>query len=208
MKISYSLLTHNETDNLEKLLQFLVEHKDKEDEIVILDDYSTNEKTKTILDGYVSIHNMKFEQRYLKGDFAGQKNALRLMCSGDWIFNIDADELPHKLMFKNLKTILEHNKDIEMFYVPRINTVSGLTQRHVMRWGWQVNDKGYINWPDWQSRLWQNKSHIYWDRSVHETLTGFKNYSFLPQEERFAIQHPKTIEQQEKQNEFYSKIPR
>ena len=208
MKISYSILTHNETESLEKLLQFLVDHKDSEDEIVILDDYSTNTKTKSILDAYVSMHEMTFEQRYLKGDFAGQKNALRLMCKGDWIFNLDADEIPHKLMFKNLKTILSHNDDIELFYVPRVNTVKGFQEIHAMKWGWKVNDKGHINWPDWQSRLWQNKSHIYWDRSVHETLTGFKNYSFLPEEERFSIYHHKTIEQQEKQNQFYASIPR
>ena len=208
MKISYCLLTHNETSSLEELLEFLVQNKDPEDQIVILDDYSTNKETKKILDGYVSVYDMKFDQRHLRGDFAGQKNALRLMCDGDWIFNLDADEKPHKLMFKNLKRILEYNEDIEMFYVPRVNTVSGLTQRHCMTWGWAVNDKGWVNFPDWQARLWQNKSHIYWDRAVHESLTGFKNYSFLPEEERFSIIHPKTIEQQEKQNEMYSKIMR
>ena len=46
MKISYSILTHNETDSLLELIHFIMEHKDEEDEIVILDDYSDNEKTK------------------------------------------------------------------------------------------------------------------------------------------------------------------
>ena len=50
MKISYSILTHNEDESLQRLLEFLVKHKDEEDEIVILDDYSDNEKTKEILD--------------------------------------------------------------------------------------------------------------------------------------------------------------
>ena len=206
MKISYAMLVHNETDTLENLLQFLVDKKDPEDEIVILDDYSTNPKTKEILDGYVSLYDMKFDRRHLRGDFAGQKNALRLMCEGDWIFNLDSDETPHKMMFKNLKKILEYNDDIEMFYVPRVNTVSGLTERHIMTWGWKVNEKGWVNFPDWQPRIWQNRSHIFWDRSVHERLKGFKSYSFLPEEERFSIIHPKTIEQQEKQNAMYSKI--
>ena len=48
MKISYSMLVHNETDTLEKLLKFLVKWKNDDDEIVILDDYSDNEKTKEI----------------------------------------------------------------------------------------------------------------------------------------------------------------
>ena len=43
MKISYSMLVHNETDSLEKLLKFLVKWKQPDDEIVILDDYSDND---------------------------------------------------------------------------------------------------------------------------------------------------------------------
>ena len=109
MKISYSILTHNETTSLMKLIDFLVKHKDEEDEIVILDDYSDNEKTKEILDTMCSIHEIKFEQRHLLKDYAGQKNHLTRMCSGDYIINIDADELPNKWLMKNIKEILEEN---------------------------------------------------------------------------------------------------
>ena len=45
MKISYSILTHNEDESLQRLLEFLVKHNDEEDEIVILDDFSDNPKT-------------------------------------------------------------------------------------------------------------------------------------------------------------------
>ena len=48
MQLSYSMLTHNETDSLLKLIEFIVKYKDEEDEIVILDDYSDNKKTKEI----------------------------------------------------------------------------------------------------------------------------------------------------------------
>ena len=102
MKISYSLLTHNETDSLLKLIEFLVKHKDEEDEIVILDDYSDNKKTKEILDTMCSIHDITFEQRHLLKDYAGQKNHLTRMCSGDYIFNIDADEIPHEQLITNI----------------------------------------------------------------------------------------------------------
>ena len=91
MKISYSLLTHNEDESLLKLLEFLVEHKDEEDEIVILDDYSDNPKTIEILDSMTSIYEMTFEQRHLLKDYSGQKNHLKNMCTGDYIFNLDAD---------------------------------------------------------------------------------------------------------------------
>ena len=123
MKISYSILTHNETDSLTELIDFLVEHKDEEDEIIILDDFSDNDDTKKILEATVSIYEIKFEQRHLLGDYAEQKNYLKNMCSGDYIFNIDADEIPSKWLMKNIKVILETNPDIDLYWVPRINTV-------------------------------------------------------------------------------------
>ena len=178
MKISYSILTHNETDSLQKLLSFLIEHKDEEDEIVILDDYSDNETTKSILDTMTSIHEIKFEQRRLLKDFAGQKNHLKNMCTGDYIFNLDADELPHKWLMKNIKEILQAN----------------------------VNEKGWVNFPDYQGRIWKNRTSIRWEKPVHETLVGYKEYTYLPMEEQFAFYHPKDIDRQEKQNEFYGGI--
>ena len=206
MKISYSMLTHNETDSLLNLIHFIMEHKDDEDEIVILDDYSDNEKTKEILDSSVSIYEIKFEQRHLLKDFAEQKNYLKNMCSGDYIFNLDADELPNKWLIKNIKEILEANPSIDLFWIPRVNTVQGLTQDHINKWRWQVNEKGWINYPDWQGRIWRNRPNIRWEKPVHEMLIGFKEYTFLPKEEEYCFYHPKTIDRQEKQNEFYSKI--
>ena len=128
MKISYSILTHNEDESLQKLLEFLVKHKDEEDEIVILDDYSDNPKTIEILDAMTSMHEMTFEQRHLLKDYAGQKNYLTRMCSGDYVINIDADETPHKWLIKNVKEILESNPTIDLYWVPRVNTVDGITQ--------------------------------------------------------------------------------
>ena len=126
MQISYTILTHNEDESLMKLLEFLVKHKDEEDEIVILDDYSDNEKTKEILDTMCSIHNITFEQRNLLKDYAGQKNYLTRMAKGQYIVNIDADEIPHKSLIKNLKSVLEANPTIDLYWVPRVNTVDGM----------------------------------------------------------------------------------
>ena len=206
MKISYSILTHNETDSLSELIQFLVKHKDEEDEIVILDDYSDNEKTKEILDTMGSIYDIKIEQRHLHKDYASQKNHLTRMCKGQYIFNIDADELPNKWLIKNIKEILEANPSIDLYWVPRVNTVEGLTQEHIDKWRWQVNEKGWVNWPDYQGRIWRNRQNIRWKNAVHEVLEGYTEHTFLPQEEEFCFYHPKDIGRQEKQNEFYSTI--
>ena len=200
------MLTHNETDSLLKLIEFLVEHKDEEDEIVILDDYSDNEKTKEILDTMCSIHEIKFEQRHLLKDYGEQKNHLKRMCTGDYIFNLDADELPHKSLMMNVKLILESNPTIDLYWVPRVNTVEGLTDAHVRAWGWDVNEKGWVNFPDYQGRIWRNRPNIMWKNPVHEVLYGYKEHTFLPAEEEFCFYHPKDISKQEKQNDFYNTI--
>ena len=116
MKISYSILTHNETKSLEKLLRFLVKWKADEDEIVVLDDYSDNEKTKQILDFYVSTEDIIYEQRSLNNDYATQKNYLKSMCSGDYSFNLDADEMISRWLIKNMHGILEDNQ-IDLIYL-------------------------------------------------------------------------------------------
>ena len=206
MKISYSILTHNEDKSLLELLTFLVKHKDEEDEVVILDDYSDNEKTKEILDTMVSIHEIKFEQRHLYKDYAGQKNHLKNMCSGDYIFNLDADELPHKYLIKNIKIILEANPSIDLYWVPRVNTVDGLTQEHINKWGWRVNEQGWVNWPDYQGRIWRNRPNIMWKNKVHEVLEGHNQYTHLPPEEEYCFYHHKDIDRQEEQNAFYDTI--
>ena len=208
MKISYSMLVHNETNTLEKLLKFLVKWKQPQDEIVILDDYSDDEKTKQILDFYVSAHDIVYEQRNLLGDFASQKNHLKNMGGGDYSFNLDADEMISLWLIKNIHEIIEANEGIDLIYLPRINTVEGLTQQHIQTWGWQVNQEGWINFPDWQGRVFRNRPNIRWQYKVHEMITGYQTYATLPMEKPFCILHPKTISKQEEQNQKYSRIQR
>tara|TARA_R100001509_G_scaffold158014_1_gene122702 strand:+ start:1422 stop:2048 length:627 start_codon:yes stop_codon:yes gene_type:complete len=208
MKISYSMLVHNETDTLEKLLEFLVKYKQPQDEIVILDDYSDNEKTKIILDYYSSAEGVVLEQRNLLGDFATQKNYLKNMCSGDYSFNLDADEMISHWFMKDIHEILEGN-EVDLIFVPRINTVEGIDPGyHLKQWGWTMNEKGWINYPDWQGRIFRNRPNIRWEKPVHEQIVGFQTYAHLPMEQKYSIIHPKTIDRQVKQNQKYSEILR
>ena len=204
MKISYSMLVHNETDTLEKLLKFLVKWKNDDDEIVILDDYSDNEKTKEILDFYVSTYDIVYEQRNLLKDFASQKNHLKSMGSGDYSFNLDADEMISLWMIKNVHEIIEANDGIDLIYLPRINTVDGITDEHCRMYGYKVNEEGWINFPDWQGRIFRNRPNIRWQFKVHEQITGYKTYATLPIDKPFCILHPKTIDKQVEQNKFYN----
>ena len=207
MKISYSILTHNETESIEKLLQSLITYKQPQDEIVVLDDYSDDDKTNAILDYYSSAEGVIFEQRNLVGDYGTQKNYLKGMCSGDYSFNLDADEMITHWFMKDIHEILEGN-EVDLIFVPRINTVEGITEQHVRSWGWSINEKGWINYPDWQGRIFRNRPNIRWEKPVHEQLTGFQTYAHLPMEQKYSIVHPKTIERQELQNQKYSEILR
>lgn len=205
MRISYSMLVHNETDSLKKLLDFLIKFKQPQDEIVILDDYSDDEKTKQILDYYVSANDIVFEQRNLLGDFATQKNYLKSMCSGDYSFNLDADEIVTHWFMKDIHEILDGN-DVDLIFIPRINTVEGLTKEHILQWGWVVNEKGWVNYPDWQGRIFKNRPNIRWEKPVHEQIIGFQTYAHLPMEQKYSIVHPKDIDRQIKQNNKYKEI--
>jgi len=208
MVISYAITTHNEAEEINRLLEFLIHKTDPEDEIVILDDFS-NEETQQVFQSwnqqYGDVKTIKIEQRALNKDFAAQKNYLTGMCSGDYIVNIDADEIPHKTLVSQIKQVLEIN-DVDLIWVPRVNTVDGLTQEHIDKWRWQVNEKGWVNYPDYQARVYRNCDYIKWVKPVHEHIEGAKTYSHLPPNEELSFYHHKKIEKQEQQNELYHTI--
>ena len=198
-------MTHNEGESLLKLITFIAEHKDEEDEIVILDDFSDNPKTIEILDVMTSMHEMTFEQRHLLKDYGGQKNHLTRMCKGDYIVNIDADEIPHESLVEVINQVLDSNP-VDVIFVPRVNTVKGLTDSHIQKWGWQVNEAGWVNFPYYQTRIYKNTKDVMWMNKVHERITGYNTVSNFPAEEQWSLYHHKEIDRQEKQNEFYGTI--
>jgi glycosyltransferase involved in cell wall biosynthesis len=203
MKISYAILTHNEGQYVETLLSFLTSNKRPIDEIVIVDDYSTDELTKSILDKYKD--QIILQYRIFDGDHT-QKNYLNSLCTGDYILQLDADELVKPEFIEMLPQILENNNETDLFIMPRINTVEGLTQEYIAKWRWNVNEKGWVNFPDWQMRLYRNCDWVKWDGLLHSKIEGHKTYVFLPTEELFCILHPKQLERQVAQNDLYDKI--
>jgi glycosyltransferase involved in cell wall biosynthesis len=154
LKISYGITVHNEADELNKLLEILIHKTDKEDEIVICDDYS-DEKTQEVITswcqqyGHEDMKVIKVYQRKLEGDFAAQKNSVIEHCSGDYIFHLDADEYPHEILLEQIKQILEIN-EVDLVWIPRVNTVEGLTDEWVNKWRWKVTENGWLNYPNYQ----------------------------------------------------------
>ena len=207
MKISYAITVCNEYDEIQRLLPLLLENKRKQDEIVVLfDQKNGDEKVAEYLTTFSKYPNFQFWRGYFEGHFADWKNTLTEYCEGDYIFQIDADEYPNKMVFTHLPAILESNPDNEVYLVPRVNTVEGLTQEHIQKWGWNVDDKGWVNWPDYQWRIWKNKPEIKWVNKVHEVLKGHETYAALPAMEAVALYHPKDIARQEKQNNYYNTL--
>ena len=207
MKISYAITVCNEFVEIQKLISFILKNKRNEDEIIILFDSKNGDPA---IEEYFRSHSVNGEFIWVKGEFgnhfADWKNKLTKLCSGDYIFQIDADELPHTKLMESLPEILEKNSHNDVFLVPRVNTVEGILDEHINKWGWRLNEKKWINWPDNQWRIYKNNGTIKWINKVHERLDGFKTFASLPPIEEFALYHPKTIDRQEKQNQYYDTL--
>jgi len=208
MKISYAITVKDELIELDRLLSKLKKYKRGTDEIVILYDNVNGDpqvedylRAKSVYRSPYRWHSFEF-----KNNFAELKNYITKQCTGDYIFQIDADEFPNEYLISILPTILESNLETEVYLTPRVNTVEGLTEAHIKKWGWKVNEKGWVNYPDYQWRIWKNKPEIKWINKVHEKLDGYKTYAALPPQEEFSLYHPKDIARQEKQNSYYETL--
>ena len=207
MKISYGLTVCNEHKEIDNLISYLVERIDSKDEIVVVYDQNRiTPETQEVLSKYqnqISSYPFDFQQNFLEN-----KNYLNSKCTGDYIFQLDADEIPSEVLVLNLKTILESNP-VDLIITPRKNLVEGLTNEHISKWGWRVTNKGWVNWPDPQKRIYKNDPKIQWSgHQVHGMVEGYQTYSTLPMEEHFSIIHNKEISRQEAQNQRYAEIER
>jgi glycosyltransferase involved in cell wall biosynthesis len=205
--ISFAITAHNEHIELERLLDQLVKILKPGDEIMLQLDSTATSEVKKVADKYNIGYKFEYHRIYssLNNDFATFKNNVKNHCTRDWIFFIDADEYLSKGLAENIHEILETNKGlVDLIAVPRINTVEGLTRDHIDKWRWFVDDNGWVNYPDYQTRVCANKKDIQWKNKVHERLMGWKTIANLP--EGYELVHPKTIERQERQNKFYEQI--
>jgi glycosyltransferase involved in cell wall biosynthesis len=199
--ISYAITACNEHEELERLLDQLHPALRDIDEIILQIDTTATEEVKEVAFKYPNVTVTAFP---LAGDFAMFKNNLKNYCTKDYIFQIDADEYLTEELLLSLPEILEMNPEVDLYAVPRINTVKGLTSEHINKWGWYINENGWINYPDYQTRILKNVPEINWINKVHERLVGAKTTVSLP--EGYDLIHPKTIEKQEKQNQLYEQL--
>ena len=207
ISISYGITVCNELEEITKLIDVLKNNIKETDEIVI--QYDEVGVTDSVMDYLKIVDHMHDNVRIigfpLNKDFSTFKNNLKKHCTKDYIFQIDADEIPNDFLLQNLSDILTSN-EVDLIHIPRVNTVEGLTDEHIQKWRWNVDEKGWVNWPDYQTRIYKNTNDITWMNKVHERITGYDTFSNFPAEENYCLYHPKKIDRQEKQNEFYDTI--
>jgi hypothetical protein len=138
-----------------------------------------------------------------ENDFSKWKNKLTELYTGDYIFQIDADELPHEFLVQNLPVLLKKNAQFDAFFVPRINNVVGIEPEDLQRWNWKIDENGWIILPDYQWRIYRNHIPIQWINKGQERVVGFKAITCLPKNEEYSLTHRKTIIKQTKQKFFY-----
>ena len=207
MNLSYAITVCNEFLEIQKLVAFLLNNKRPQDEIVILYDSNNGDpEVEAFLRSRSLNKEFNWHKAPFEGHFADWKNQLTSLCNGSYIFQIDADELPNKVLIDQLPAIVEHNPGIDVLLVPRENYVTGLTDKHIKQWGWRVDEDNRVNWPDMQWRVYRNCKEIKWINKVHERLDGFQVYTNLPVEADYSLLHLKTIERQEKQNNYYDTL--
>jgi hypothetical protein len=207
MKISFAITVCNEIEEIKRLVPFLLKHKRIKDEIVVLFDQKNG--SEEVIDFLLEFNKLPNVQTWrgldFNNNFSDWKNKLNEYCDGDYIFQLDADEMISEYMVKNISEIVSLNPEVELFFLPRINKVNGITEEHIKTWNWNVDDLGRINFPDYQGRIY--KKGLSWEGKVHERISNVKNYSLLPtEEELYCIEHYKDIIKQEKQNNLYKNI--
>jgi hypothetical protein len=206
MKISYAITVCNELEEIKRLIPFLHKHRQPGDEIcVLLDKPKASQSLLDILYWWSSKNWIILKESTFQGHFADWKNELTRMCSGDYIFQIDADEVPNKELLDTLPLTLL-SSGVDVILTPRINIVEDITPQHLQTWGWKQNEQGWIQFPDYQWRIYKNNSSIKWINKIHEVLDGYKTYAYLPEFEEYSLYHHKHISKQESQNNFYSKL--
>jgi len=210
VKISYVITVCDEFSELKRLISVLLQGKRYDDEIcVLVDTPHSNEDVINYLKLVESQKLLTFKEDKFEGNFADWKNKANAMASGDFIFNIDADEVPNVNLIQCLPEIIDFNDDIEAYWVPRSNTLDGDKDQileYIASQGWRVDDRNRINYPDMQLRIFKNSPNVKWEGKVHETVKGFESFSQLPLDDGYSLFHPKTLEKQVKQNNLYNNL--
>ena len=194
MNITYSIQVCNESRELYSLVNFLLKVIDEEDNIhVVVDSLHKTDKVDKVIENFkhkISVFERPFDTFYKNSCYHGE------VATGDYTFLIDADEMPQEKLIANLKNIITET-EAEIFFIPRINIQPGITQSYIDHYKFNINEAGWINWPDYQGRLYKNCESVTWTDELHTKLTGSTKIQGIVAKPELALWHIKSIEKQE-----------
>ena len=193
MKLTYSIQVCNESRELFSLLNLLTRIIDTEDYIdVIVDSNNTTEKVDLVLKHFedrITVHKRAFDTFSKNCQFHID------VAKGDYVFHIDADELPQQPLVKILKQVIDET-GAEILAIPRINIHPDITEEEAKDRKWNVNEAGFINWPDYQMRIHKKCDYITWTDELHTKLTGSDKVSGTKAIPPLAMWHIKSMDKQ------------
>jgi glycosyltransferase involved in cell wall biosynthesis len=202
--ITYAIGVCDEHRELHSLLTFLKRTKDERDDInVLVDSGKETPEVTRVLELFSD--DISVNRRLFDGDFASHRNYHIEKCSGDYIFMIDADEIPQEDLIRSIRQPFEKT-ECDLVLVPRMNLCPGYTREWLKKYNFNANEVGFINWPDYQGRIFKNDPSIRWSKNLHEVVTGAKHVIRLDPMPSIGIWHIKSTERQEKQDDFYKNL--
>lgn len=206
--ISYCVCVYKEKFEIQRLLSILNKIKKDDEEIIVVQTYKDekekDEKDYLEIKEFCEFNCSKYSEYKFENNFANLKNYLNSLATKEYIFNIDADEYLNEQSFEKIREIIKSH-DNDLYLLPRINTVEGAEPQDFERYGWSQNEFGWINWPDFQPRIYKNKKEIIWGGEVHESIVGANTMAMFQGNET-AIIHHKNIYKQRQQNDLYLAI--
>ena len=173
-----------------------------------------------------TLYQVVSSKSFVKAIFSMKdKEGIKKSCDGnkmvfDRLYNVkeleNVDELKDIQIPENITTMMEK-------HLGHINIIFSTTQEiiHSDDNGFLIKYTSILTQPEFiytivgsarlilYVRMSVNKNDpekIYWTKPVHEQLVGYKKYAALPGNEEYCLHHPKDIDRQERQNNFYEGI--
>lgn len=202
--ITFAITVADEEAEFSRLLDSLSPYLLEGETILVLAD------EKKVTPKIIEICKQRSIEQYFfdfRGNFSEFKNEILKKASTNYIFQIDADEQIPPSLVVTLR-LLAAKGEYDCYAIPRINIVRGITEDHLIKYGWRINERGWIQFPDFQVRFFKNNGRIRWEGKVHEQIIGYEKIAGIQSDpiENFCILHVKDILKQEKQNLLYEKI--
>lgn len=203
VKVTFAIGVCNEARELDDLLHFLINEQDvinHGDEVnVVVDSKNVTPSVRSILKQFDTVTVCEHP---LDGDFSEHRNYHITQCTGDVIFMLDADEIPQA----KLIDVARNFDQGDILYVPRMNICPGYSEEWLKKHNFKVNNIGFINWPDFQGRIFKRVPHVRWTGKVHEKLTGSEKVVGLAPDVSNGLWHIKNLKKQDRQNSLYDTI--